>query len=203
MRTKTSHLPGLAIADETPLPRNRAPTGAAPARLTRIEGEKAVLPSENPFGADWALEDSIRGAGLEILDFQGACRTMDVLAEANLSAWDWHPLRERDRGLTGWRHSYATRGRTGHGSEHRGMVTNSRLADTAYPLPVPQEAWRIVARIDAGFPAARFFVTHYVQRDPDPFLAATCTGHELYVIAHWQRPGRREALTRRKRWGWL
>ena len=188
--------------EEWPVPSNRALTAPAQARATRAE-LRPLADTGNPFAADWALEDWLPSAGLEITDLRAACGTMDRLASASATEWAWHPLRDQDRGIEGWRHSYTTRGQTAGGIE---TVTNGRLADAVYSSPVPQTAWGMVARIAAAIPQSRFLVTHYVEREPDPFMAVTCTGHELYVIAHWGRPCRHEHVnggicqTKRRRW---
>ena len=81
-----------------------------------------------------------------------------------------------------------------------GAPVHGRLIDAVYPLAVPEIAWELISWLERGFGRpVNFYVTHYEARQPDPFLAATVNGRELYVIAEWMRPGRREPLQRSAR----
>ncbi len=192
--TKTALRP-LVIEQDGPIPSSKA---LAPiATLQRIETVPAS--AANEFAADWELEDFLRRAGIAILDYEAVCRTMDRLALASRAAWGWHPLRQQDcRTFADWQHNNGPRL---YAQSMGGHFTSGYLADKVYPHAVPQAAWELVSRIERGFGRhVNFYVTHYQVRRPDPFLAATINGRELYPIAEWTRPGRREPLQRRSFW---
>ena len=192
--TKSAMRP-LVIEDGGPLPSNRAPATIPPARVQPI-GE--VLPSAaNEFAADWGLEDFLREAGIEILDYEAVCRKMNRLARSQRMRWGWYRLRSQDCGsFADWPHT-----RPGeYDRDLGGAIVHGRLADAVYPLAVPQLAWELIAWIERGVGRrVNCYVTHYETRQPDPFLAITVNGRELFVIAEWQRPGRREPLQRSAR----
>jgi hypothetical protein len=180
------------IEQAGPLPSSRA-LAAIPAAAPLKR--RQVYDAGNPYAPDWELEDYLRGAGLIPLNLKTACRKMDELAWMQRRPWSWYPLRDADRGLTGWRHAYPGRVDWKIGGDY----ANSGLAPAVYPHAIPETAWTLIRQIEQGFgQPIHFFISHYDARMPDPFLAATCTGHELYVIAEWQRPGRREPLVRRR-----
>jgi len=207
--TKTALRP-LVIDHGGPVPSHRALAPAAMARVQRIE--TAPASAANEFAADWELEDFLRAAGVAILDYEAVCRTMDRLALAAEAAWAWHPLRRQDcRTFADWQHAVGLRL---YDQDRDGYFASGYLAGKVYPHAVPQAAWELVSRIERGFGRpVNFYVTHYQVRRPDPFLAATVNGRELYVIAEWKQPGRREPLQRPARclsrplglplWAWL
>ena len=186
--TKTALRP-LVIEHGFPLPSNRAPEQF---RLARVRPIGAAPASANEFAADWELEDFLRGTGIEILDYEAVCQKMLRLAEAQRARWGWYRLRQQDCGsFADWLHTRAGK----YERERGGALTHGRLVDAVYPLAVPQLAWELVSWIERGFgQRINFYVTHYEDRQPDPFLAATVNGRELYVIAEWKQPGRREPL---------
>ena len=179
----------LVIEESGPIPNHKALAPIAP--LQRIETVPAS--AANEFAADWELEDFLRGAGIVILDYEAVCRKMGKLARSR--RWGWYRLRSRDRGTyPDWLHT-----RPGEAvRDSGGALLQGRLADAVYPLAVPESAWALVGRIERGFGRpVNFYVSHYEARQPDPFLAVTVNGRELYPIAEWERPGRREPLLRR------
>ncbi len=202
--TKTALRP-LVIEQDGPIPSSKA---LAPiATLQRIETVPAS--AANEFAADWELEDFLRRASLAILDYEAVCRKMNRLARSQRMRWGWYRLRSQDCG------SFADWSHTRPGEYDRdigGALTHGRLVNEVYPLAVPQLAWELVSWIERGVGRrVNCYVTHYEAREPDPFLAATVNGRELFVIAEWQRPGRRSPLLRRSShlfrpaalWPWL
>ncbi len=190
-RTKIASRP-LVIEQAGPLPSNRAPVTIPEAIPLK---RRRAYDAGNPFAPDWELEDYLRTAGLIPLNFETVCTKMDELAWAQRRPWSWYPLRDADRGLTGWRHAYPGR----HDWRIGGVFANCGLTTTVYPHAIPESVWALISQIEQNFGhPVHFFVSHYDARIPDPFLAATCTGRELYVIAEWQQPGRREPLVRRR-----
>ncbi len=198
--TKTAMRP-LVLEESGPIPSSKA---LAPvALLRRIETVPAS--AANEFAADWELEDFLREAGIEILDYEAVCRKMLRLADAKQARWGWYRLRQQDRGdFAGWTHSrLGTAPRLGK-YEPRSALTHGRLVNEVYPLAVPQLAWELIFWLERGFGGhINCFVTHYEARQPDPFLAVTVNGRELFVIAEWDRPGRRSPLRRLSWWRWL
>jgi hypothetical protein len=194
--TKTA-LPPLVIDDGWPLPSNRAPATILPVRVQRLhEAPHPATPaSANEFAADWELEDFLRSAGIAILDYETVCGTMDRLARVQRARWGWYRLRLQDCGtFDAWPHTRPGK----YDNAAGGAITHGRLVNAVYALAVPESVWTLAGQIESGFGrSVNFYVTHYEARQPDPFLAATINGRELFVIAEWQRPGRREPLQRR------
>ncbi len=191
--TKTALRP-LVIEQDGPIPSNRAPVPIA--QLQRIETVPAS--AANEFADDWALEDFLRAAGIAILDYEAACRKMLRLASSQRARWGWYRLRPQDRGnFVDWPHA-----RTGrYDNSAGGSLTHGRLVNEVYPLAVPQLAWELIFWLERGFGGrVNCYVTHYEASQPDPFLAVTVNGRELFVIAEWKQPGRREPLQRRSFW---
>jgi hypothetical protein len=193
VNTKTAMRP-LVIEQAGPLPSNRAPATILPVRVQRLqEAPRPAAPaSANEFAADWELEDFLRAAGIAILDYETVCRKMHSLARSQRTRWSWYRLRPQDCGaFADWPHT-----RPGEYERERGgAVTHGRLVDAVYPLAVPESVWTLAGQIESGFGRpVNLYVTHYEARQPDPFLAATVNGRELFVIAEWARPGRRSPL---------
>ena len=181
----------LVIEESGPVPSNRA---LAP--LQRFEA--APVPAAHEFAGDWELEDFLRNAGVAILDYEAVCRKMNRLARLQRMRWGWYRLRPQDCGtFADWLHA-----RPGEfDRDIGGALTHGRIVNAVYPLAVPESAWALVDRIERGFGLrVNFYATHYQAREPDPFLAVTINGRELFVVAEWKRPGRREPLQRRSFW---
>ena len=190
VETKTALRP-LVIEQDGPIPGSRALATIPAAPVHRIETVPAS--AANEFADDWALEDFLRAAGIAILDYEAACRTMDRLAHAAQAAWGWHPLRQQDcRTFADWQHANGPRL---YDQSRDGHFASGYLAGKLYPHAVPQLAWELAFWLERGFGRpVTFYVSHYDARRPDPFLAATVNGKELYVVAEWKQPGRREPL---------
>ncbi len=194
VETKTALRP-LVIAQDGPLPSGRALAPVTVARVRRID--EAPAAGANEFAADWQLEDHLRAAGIAVLDYEAVCRKMLRLASSQRARWGWYRLRPEDRGdFADWRHTRPGRYDNGAG----GAITHGRLVDEVYPLAVPETAWAFVSRIERDFGHINCYVTHYEASQPDPFLAVTVNGRELFVIAEWKQPGRRVPLQRRSFW---
>jgi len=187
---KTKDAPRLVAEEERPIPRNQA-LATVPAVPVRRDD---AAHSGNPFADDWALEDYLLRSGLEILDMDDVCSKMDRLAKRQHQRWGWYSLRPQDRINGSWTHGY----QVGYDRHSAGAIVHGHLARTVYSLAVPESVWALIGRIELGFPGAVFLVSHYAAHVPDPFLAVTVTGRELYVIAEWQQPGRREQMVKRQ-----
>lgn len=88
--------------------------------------------------------------------------------------WCWKPLRADDVGKL-----------TNHLSDH----TNGHISHRQYQNAVPISALKIVAKIAAEFPDAKFYVTDYMSERPDPFLGVTGVGFDFIVVDVWDEPG--------------
>lgn len=99
--------------------------------------------------------------------------------------WFWRPLRDADS-------SFIARQAYVHGEFQGGFNFDGALYRRLVPMPVLEtvnrlrEAFHAETNLDSG-PA--FLVTDYDTETPDPFLAVSVNGLDLYVIERWDEPG--------------
>lgn len=103
---------------------------------------------------------------------------------ASTVEWYWRPLRQRDAlasvygGGGNLQNSLAQAQSQGASERH-----------TPYDKPIPMPVLLTVAAIAEKLPDARFYVTDYAERKPDPFLGIMLPGMaEVIVLERWQEP---------------
>lgn len=100
--------------------------------------------------------------------------------------WGWFPFRERDRinfDMEDSNHEYI----------------RLEAFEPAYKKLIPARVLANVRKIEKQFPQAKFFVTDYAVRDPDPFIAVylgtiqrnedPIANDHLIVFDVWDEPG--------------
>jgi len=175
---------GVAVAAVAPaipeLPEAPQPSSAV---ATEYNAEYAALAEKVGFSCPELLEQKLLNFlhenGYSTYDVARVANYMDVLIARLQSErptvrlhWLWRPLRAQD-----------VKDRPGR---EEGFPASG---DRIYARPIPMPVLQTVADIAEKLPDARFYVSDYEERKPDPFLAVKLSGmSKFFVIERWDEP---------------